>query len=297
MKRQICIVSLLVFVSVAYSAEIPKYEEYFVQTVVNFDSISGIYKYNYTLINPVGNKNELWSLDIYIPKDPKGIELSWENLTYGEGYSRTSSETIKDKIIAVGIDGPSGWTYGIGYDEEGKGFVGSATLSGIEILPGSSVKGLILTSYGLPAIRDTMLQPYVDTDSLPDEYYENEELSKQLQDSLIYHTKTIGPTAPPLDFNPLSFLDYIISMKHEAFSLGWITNKGIEMSLDQKLDAARKKLSAGDTKTAKNILNALINEVEAQGCETYEGCPKGKHLTPEAYALLKYNVLYLIERL
>ncbi|MBI4822893.1 MAG: hypothetical protein HY805_01510 [Nitrospirae bacterium] len=47
----------------------------------------------------------------------------------------------------------------------------------------------------------------------------------------------------------------------------------------------------------KNILNALINEIEAQGCETYEGCPKGKHLLPEAYALLKYNVLYLIERL
>ncbi|MBI4824604.1 MAG: hypothetical protein HY805_10320 [Nitrospirae bacterium] len=109
--------------------------------------------------------------------------------------------------------------------------------------------------------------------------------------------KTVAPGPVPSDFNPLSFLDYIISMKHEASSLGWITNKGIEMSLDQKLEAARKKLSAGDTKTAKNILNALINEIEAQGCETYEGCLKGKHLTPEAYALLKYNVLYLIERL
>ncbi|MBI4823076.1 MAG: hypothetical protein HY805_02445 [Nitrospirae bacterium] len=109
--------------------------------------------------------------------------------------------------------------------------------------------------------------------------------------------KAISPKAPPADFKPLDFLNYIISLKHEASSLGWITNKGIEMSLDAKLEAAKKKLEQGQNGTAKNILNALINEIEAQGCETYDNCPSGKHLLPEAYALLKYNVLYLIERL
>jgi hypothetical protein len=45
------------------------------------------------------------------------------------------------------------------------------------------------------------------------------------------------------------------------------------------------------------MLNAFVNEVEAQGCETYEDCPKGKHLKPEAYALLKYNARYLADNL
>lgn len=100
--------------------------------------------------------------------------------------------------------------------------------------------------------------------------------------------KTIGPKAPPLDFKPVDFLSSIISMKHEAFSLGWITNQGIEQSLDAKLENAKKKLEQGNTNAAKNILEAFLNEVEAQ---------KDKHLTSEAYGLLKYNVEYLIGRL
>ncbi|HLE09386.1 MAG TPA: hypothetical protein VI914_07135, partial [Thermodesulfobacteriota bacterium] len=106
-----------------------------------------------------------------------------------------------------------------------------------------------------------------------------------------------GPTAPPLDFKPLEFLNYIISLKHEAFTLGWIKNAGIENSLDKKLDSARKSLERGSATSAKNILSAFINEVEAQGCATYNDCPAGKHLTPEAWALLKYNIEYLLERL
>ena len=86
-------------------------------------------------------------------------------------------------------------------------------------------------------------------------------------------------------------------MKHEAFSLGWIKNKGIENSLDVKLDNAKKKLEQGNNIATKNILNAFINEVEAQGCAVYENCPSGKHLTPEAYGLLKYNVQYLLNKL
>ena len=39
------------------------------------------------------------------------------------------------------------------------------------------------------------------------------------------------------------------------------------------------------------------NEVEAQGCESYDDCPKGKHLLPEAHALLKYNAQYLADNL
>lgn len=47
-------------------------------------------------------------------------------------------------------------------------------------------------------------------------------------------------------------------------------------------------VQATENAEAKNILDASLNEVEAQN---------GKHLTSEAYALLKYNVQYLVERL
>ncbi len=85
-----------------------------------------------------------------------------------------------------------------------------------------------------------------------------------------------------------SLLDMLITSKEQAAAKGWIDNQGIANSLDSKLDNAKKRLAAGDTTAAKNILNAFVNEVEAQN---------GKHLTSEAYTLLKYNAEYLIERL
>jgi hypothetical protein len=45
------------------------------------------------------------------------------------------------------------------------------------------------------------------------------------------------------------------------------------------------------------VLNAFLNEVDAQGCSKYDGCPAGKHLLPEAWALLKFNGQYLLGKL
>ncbi len=179
---------------------------------------------------------------------------------------------------------------------------------------GATESGFSFKSVGLPAISNSAFfgerrveyspPSLEDASNEVNDAYEKilTDFEKQYPDKFkTIVLKTIAPGVVPADFKPLEFLNYIISMKHEAFTLGWITNKGIEQSLDAKLSAAKKKLEQGRNDAAKNILSAFINEVEAQGCESYEGgsapCPKGKHLTPEAYALLRYNVLYLIERL
>jgi len=271
---------------------------------------TGIYRYTYMVFNPPINDGQIFLFEIDISKKLSSIELSSEGLIIQRGISargtfitRSFEEEIAKKnlekaVIPIGAQPPlsqsfPGWTVGISA-------MRTVMWGGSErnlILPNQTLEGFVATSYGLPSIREATLQPVIDYDNLPEEYYGNIELTKQLQDSLTYHTKTIGPTAPPADFKPLDFLDYIISMKHEASSLGWITNKGIEQSLDVKLENARKKIERGQNDTAKEILKAFINEVEAQGCESYDDCPKGKHLTPEAYALLRYNVQYLVERL
>jgi predicted acetyltransferase len=100
--------------------------------------------------------------------------------------------------------------------------------------------------------------------------------------------RTIAPVVIAGTINPVAFLDTLIAYKHQAYGLGWITNKGIFNSLDQKLDNARKQLERGNNRAARNILAAFINEVEAQ---------KEKHLSSEAYALLKFNAEYLISKL
>ena len=99
---------------------------------------------------------------------------------------------------------------------------------------------------------------------------------------------TVGPVLSPTPIFVNNCLDTLISYKHQALALKWIDNEGIANSLDQKLENAKSKLQDGDSLAARNMLKAFVNEVEAQ---------KDKHLTSEAYALLKINAEYLIERL
>ncbi|MBI4823995.1 MAG: hypothetical protein HY805_07195 [Nitrospirae bacterium] len=292
-------------------------------TTVEFEE-KNVYIYKYTVHNPQINNGRVASIQIDISKPKHSQQLSSADLVIEKGFNwegkmltstfdqevQKIGQLMEREIIPVGIKipkilmGPLNWSGNITV-------MGTVMFGGSEevlISPGNSVEGFGIVSYGLPGVRDVLIEPdYIAsseeeiisaTGVSENEYIENTwNVLDRFYKSISFSTKTLGPTAPPLDFNPLSFLDYIIGMKHEASTLGWITNKGIEMSLDAKLEAAKKKLEQGQNSTAKNILNALINEIEAQGCETYEGCPKGKHLLPEAYALLKYNVLYLIERL
>ncbi len=146
-------------------------------------------------------------------------------------------------------------------------------------------------SYYLPSIINLYAQAYNETPSLIDTVEGHVITFNDLYENILTNSKkssTIGPSNLFYSLNVEESLDTLISYKHRALSLGWIDNQGIVNSLDSKLDNARKKLVSGDSTAAKNILNAFVNEVEAQ---------KGKHLTSEAYALLKYNAEYLMDKL
>lgn len=67
----------------------------------------------------------------------------------------------------------------------------------------------------------------------------------------------------------------------ELLGDGSINNEGIANSLTVKLDAAIKMIEQGNIKTAVNILNALINEINAQA---------GKHITLEAVEALLEDI-------
>ncbi|GJQ22127.1 MAG: hypothetical protein HBSIN02_24820 [Bacteroidia bacterium] len=88
---------------------------------------------------------------------------------------------------------------------------------------------------------------------------------------------------------PITFLDTLVSYKHQAFALGWIKEEGIVTSLDAKLEAARPQIIA-DRPSAKQILESFANELEALNAQ-------GNKITSEAYALLKFNAEYLISKL
>ncbi len=300
-----------------------------VSAQVAMDSATGIYSYSYEVYNPPVNSGQIRSFDIDVTIGPQNARLNWEGLIQSSCYSKNVSEHILQKIniVPVGIDGPPGYVpdfpkmriWDCGFSLDGTAGWGSSD-DPYRILPGKKLGGFKLTSHGLPGIREATLQPAIDYDNLPPEYWENVELTKQLQDNLVYKTKTIGPTAPPADFKPIDFLDYIVSLKQQSYNLGWIIQgknedkgkeegeeKGIMKSLDKKLANAREKLVEGDTEEAVEKLNSFIHEVEAlfkgdkeekkEKSDMQDADKEHDHITSAAYALLKYNAQYLIGRL
>lgn len=228
-------------------------------------------------------------------KTPGGFKYNY-TLSSSEKSQQEVSDFMVEYYSAIGnISSPEGW-FGMPINRSPYFWASDEIENNIK--PGNRLGGFGMHSAGLPAIVIYYAHGWRELPTISEEEMPEEEDCPE-RDIFInaFKGKTIGPTAPPADFRPVEFINYIIDLKHQSTSLGWITNQGVENSLDAKLDNAKKKLEQGNITAAKNILNAFINEVEAQGCAAYENCPSGKHLTPEAYALLKYNVNYLIGQL
>lgn len=140
-------------------------------------------------------------------------------------------------------------------------------------------------------------------DNFPDRiYYFNE----QTMQSIPVDVTAITPT------NVL--LDTLIALKHQAVSKGWLIDErkekiedneeedeSIVKQLDKPLDKAQKELVKGDSTKARKELEKFVKKVEELYKEsTKEGKkvkPEKITITSEAYALLKYNAEYLIDRL
>ncbi len=261
---------------------------------------TGVFTYLYQVSNPAVNDGQILSIGIEITQGPNDEVLSRTGLVNGPLYAAIISELARREVpmVPVGMEGPPEWLLALVVDDHvpPRGLARWDVFHNAEpIRPGQSLDGFQLTSYGLPAIRIVKIQPLIDYDNLPDEFADAQK-ARHLQDSLIFFTKTVGPKAPPKDFVPLEFLNYLITLVRDSRQLGWIKVDGVQQSLLAKLINAKRKLEAGEPAVAKNLLNAFLHEVQGASCPEFT-CPGNKPLTSEALALLFFNGQFLVERL
>lgn len=321
-KKSIYIFTLILIVWPIYSLAacpdpntvtvVPKLVDVEVKTSISLDEKTGIYSYSYNIKNGKENTGCIWWFEIDIKKPDGGVDLPKEGLINAKRFASLNipSENAPPMIPVTFPSLPKVnkliiWSAGLTSGGEAHWNSNRYTY---QIMPGDAITGLVLTTYGLPSIRDFKIDPkYIaeDEDIIAKFGITKEELNEgniseyldAFYESLAWKGKTLGPTAPPANFVAIDFLSYLIDLKHQAAELGWITNPGVEDSLDVKLNQVKAKLQSGDTKTASNILNAFLSEVSAQGCESYDNCPNGKHLSPDAWGLLFFNGKYLLDQL
>lgn len=198
------------------------------------------------------------------------------------GTQRISEIDFERRSTVIqSLGSPRAWDFNLGDVP----LFGWGTIDYQSAIPqGTSDSTMSIQSPGLPCICAYYAQGYNPNPNEPDN------LNAWYQDLLTNSVRgsTIGPCDPPNPLVASIFLDTLSTYSQRASRLGWIDNQGIANSLDQKLENAKSQLQKGNTTAARNALQALVNEVEAQN---------GKHLSSEAYALMKFNAEYLISKL
>lgn len=211
-------------------------------------------------------------------------------------YSVRSATTSIQKVYNFFVDeggvpatsgNPIGWSF-VGFSKNLTANWGADV--GGDIVPGNTLTGFYLKTRGLPVIVNAYVRGLAPLPAVDDE--EDSDSIGRIPDA--YHdaviVQTIGPSSTTAS-DVGTFALQLISLKHQAFSLGWIYGPGADgvvQSLDAKLAAANASISKGDNKTAANQLNAFINELEAQ---------RGKHVNDNAYFLLTANAQFIMAKL
>ena len=94
-----------------------------------------------------------------------------------------------------------------------------------------------------------------------------------------YNSDPANPAGTAKRFITTSSLKQDITLSRK---IGWIDNDGIMNSLLKKVEAIEASIAKGNKTAAKNQLNAFINEVRAQSCESESefvfDCTSGKHI-------------------
>lgn len=189
------IASLLMTVALAVPAvaedvgrmRLPVLKDVQVKFQLVFNSRSGLYEYIYTVSNPSTNTGEIWKIYIDISRPPDSMELSSEGFLIPYGATTESFDEsmafFEDfpggyvRMVPVGIKPPSGWRGSL-MARGAASFSVDEDRGGKDILPGDTFTDLKLISYGLPTIRQIVVDPwwmYVQSADLTDEEAEEED--------------------------------------------------------------------------------------------------------------------------
>lgn len=238
------------------------------------DPVNGWFVYAYHVTNPVGNTGEIWNVKIDVLDPASEIQFSTGGLTLPLGAGRLGFSDLLSRIslaaeisptpvrpnniVPFGQNVPPGWSGGLGLDGFASFHSSDETPN---IVPGSSLAGFELLSYGLPSIREAQVIPfwvYVVEDhgvSPSEEALQAGEIERKLPLSI----QTLGPSgvAPGSAGHWNRFRDDLA----KAIQLGWIVDPNLGNTLTVQLTSARAAFDAFDFALVNARVQLLIDTI------------------------------------
>ncbi len=161
-----------------------------------------------------------------------------------------------------------------------------------DIAPGTSRSGFAIdTRGGLPGVVRFWVEGRYEIPMVTEAEAEKDTLGEPRVEDNSVTGLTVGAEAVA-DLTPGGLLQRLSGLNARACELGWITNAGVCHSLQVKLEQATASLARGNRQAARGQLQAFVQELTAQ-----RGPEPGKHVSENAYWLLKLNVEFLLAKL
>jgi hypothetical protein len=287
--------------------------------------------YSYKFYNDTVNNGSIQEFELNISRPTNSVSLDTVGLRFAgsglmERWFRRDFPPRQQAVIPIGFPTVPNkkWTVMLANSPTVSFFANS-----LFVEPGGSLEGITIMSKGLPAIRSFVVGPNFQDDLLfpsIEDTSENAMSTAQMdsiRNAVKFHGWTIGPTAPPLNFDASIWIDTLLSYTRRSVDLGWLGSgrdddcdndehpqDGIERNIEHRLTMAQRELQDGDSVKARRDLQMLVNKVDRIWKRGQMLEKKHEHdredwwqhrkdwvvMTSEAYALLKYNIDYLIDK-
>jgi len=278
---------------------------------LRYDAVRRIYTLEYIADDGTSVRDEIVPPNHIEPETWVEIESGGRHTwVYRYGLSNRPGLLSTQPLFRVKIDclheggiqalaGPSGWGASEQFDSSQQRFFCRFVASDqAHLMPGDSVHGFLIQSQLLPRTAEGRfwgIRPPPPVLESASERPDVALLKAQAVGSLggWYSLRVIAPGRPPEELSdPARGVGTVTLDLAETCELGWISNPGICNSLRVKLEQASRALERGNNEAAVGLLQAFLNELEAQ-----HGDEPGKHVNDNAYWLLKVNVEFILERM
>lgn len=298
-----------------------------VETKVTADPGTKIYTYTYRVTNPSQNALPISALavDITLPTDsirPTGVAKLPAGRRFQDPekptglppsqvfpYSSPANRWVETGLnfIPVGLSSTNEWAVYRVLLSSGTRLIGNAIKAswvGIDsygeskrIMPGQSVDGFILTSFGLPGIRKVEVQPSpADViNVVPPEWKGREDDAdavlaekERLVNSLGYLTSTLGPTALPAGYTNTVLVTRLQGYVDQSAGLSWIRDRALVQQLTGLLTQTSTALRQNQAAQAKTLLQQFVTAVTSASLAQRR---------QEASDLLSFNAQFIIDHI
>jgi len=220
-----------------------------------------------------------------------------EDSTFFYEYTVKNNLTSKQSIHTFVLDNmsdsksvslPFGEWFNFGFDSTGVGW--SVKFPNQSVNSGESKNGFMIKSKARPNINKFYLRAdgtrIVYGPDLGKQYNVVSEIDNYRTNS--YPGYTVVPSDLMISLLPINMVDTLNSYNQRSYELGWITNQSTANKYDSLFTLAKTQLLQNNNNGARTTLQTVMQEVDIDSTD---------NLTSEAYALLRYNTEYLIEKI